>query len=61
LYQILKSEERSKILLAIADALEKNASAISLENEADVADAVLAGYENSLISRLTLKHEKARV
>ncbi|WVZ17200.1 hypothetical protein V8G54_010182 [Vigna mungo] len=56
--QILKSEERSKILLAIADALEKNASAISLENEADVADAVTAGYENSLISRLTLKHEK---
>nr|BAI22477.1 delta 1-pyrroline-5-carboxylate synthase [Vigna unguiculata] len=56
--QILKSEERSKILLAIADALEKNASAISLENEADVAVAVLAGYENSLISRLTLKHEK---
>ena len=47
--------------MAIADALEKNASAISLENEADVADAVLAGYENSLISRLTLKHEKARV
>ncbi|BAT97175.1 hypothetical protein VIGAN_09054500 [Vigna angularis var. angularis] len=56
--QILKSEDRSKILLAIADALEKNASAISLENEADVADAVAAGYEISLISRLTLKHEK---
>ncbi|KAL9303307.1 hypothetical protein ACSQ67_020570 [Phaseolus vulgaris] len=59
--QILKYEERSKILLAIADALEKNASLISLENEADVAEAVIAGYENSLISRLTLKPEKARI
>jgi len=61
LCQILKYEERSKILLAIADALEKNAILISRENEADVADAVAAGYENSLISRLTLKPEKARV
>ncbi|TKY63313.1 Delta-1-pyrroline-5-carboxylate synthase [Spatholobus suberectus] len=56
--QVLKSEERRKILLAIADALEKNESTIRLENEADVADAVAAGYEKSLISRLTLKHEK---
>ncbi|KAK7390511.1 hypothetical protein VNO78_25819 [Psophocarpus tetragonolobus] len=56
--QILKSEERRKILLAVADALEKNESTIRRENEADVADAVAAGYENSLISRLTLKQEK---
>ncbi|KAG5042489.1 hypothetical protein AAZX31_03G057000 [Glycine max] len=56
--QILKSEDRRKILLAIADALEKNESMIRHENEADVADAVVAGYEKSLISRLTLKQEK---
>lgn len=47
-------------MLAVADALEKNQNMIRLENEADVADAELAGYEKSLISRLTLKPEKAR-
>lgn len=47
-------------MLAMADALEKNESMIRLENEADVAVAVAAGYEKSLISRLTLKPEKAR-
>lgn len=46
-------------MLAIADALEKNVGMIRLENEADVADAKAAGYEKSLISRLTLKPEKA--
>ncbi|KAE9611073.1 putative glutamate-5-semialdehyde dehydrogenase, Glutamate 5-kinase [Lupinus albus] len=59
--QVLSSEERKKILLAMADALEKNASIITLENKADVADAEAAGYERSLISRLTLKPEKARL
>jgi len=44
--------------LAIANAFEKNASAISLENEVDV---VAAGFENSLISPLTLKDEKASI
>lgn len=47
-------------MLAVADALEKNKSLIRQENEADVAAAAIAGYENSLISRLTLKPEKAR-
>ncbi|XP_061353718.1 delta-1-pyrroline-5-carboxylate synthase-like isoform X1 [Gastrolobium bilobum] len=56
--QVLKSEERRKILLAMADALEKNENMIRLENQADVADAEEAGYEKSLISRLTLKPEK---
>ncbi|CAJ2655807.1 unnamed protein product [Trifolium pratense] len=56
--QALKSEERRKILLAVADALEKNQNMIRLENEADVADAVAAGYDKSLISRLTLTPEK---
>jgi delta-1-pyrroline-5-carboxylate synthetase len=59
-FQALKSEERRKILLAVADALEKNQTMIRLENEADVADAVAAGYDKSLISRLTLTPEKAR-
>lgn len=59
-FQALKSEERRKILLAVADALEKNQNMIMLENQADVAVAVAAGYDKSLISRLTLKPEKAR-
>ncbi|QHO53894.1 Delta-1-pyrroline-5-carboxylate synthase [Arachis hypogaea] len=56
--QVLNSEERRKILLAVADALEKNEGMIRVENEADVAAAEAAGYERSLISRLTLKPEK---
>lgn len=47
-------------MLAVADALEKNQKLIKLENEADIADALEAGYDKSLISRLTLKPEKAR-
>ncbi|OIV98622.1 hypothetical protein TanjilG_12745 [Lupinus angustifolius] len=56
--QVLSSEERSKILLAVADALENNESTIRSENEADIAAAEGAGYEKSLISRLALKPEK---
>ncbi|XP_057436937.1 delta-1-pyrroline-5-carboxylate synthase-like isoform X2 [Lotus japonicus] len=56
--QILNSEERRQILLDMADALENNDSMIRLENGADVADAEEAGYEKSLISRLTLRPEK---
>uniref|UniRef100_A0A2N9HTJ4 Delta-1-pyrroline-5-carboxylate synthase n=1 Tax=Fagus sylvatica TaxID=28930 RepID=A0A2N9HTJ4_FAGSY len=50
--QALESQERSKILLDIADALEANESVIMVENEADVAAALEAGYEKSLISGL---------
>ncbi|XP_068488910.1 delta-1-pyrroline-5-carboxylate synthase-like isoform X1 [Phaseolus vulgaris] len=57
-FQLLNSEERSKILLAIADALEKNEDKIRMENGADVADAEEIGYEKPLISRLTLRPEK---
>ncbi|XP_058729203.1 delta-1-pyrroline-5-carboxylate synthase-like isoform X3 [Vicia villosa] len=56
--QALKSEERREILLAVADALEKNQKLIRLENDADIDDASEAGYDKSLISRLTLKPEK---
>ncbi|RWW85676.1 hypothetical protein BHE74_00005626, partial [Ensete ventricosum] len=58
--QSLSSEERKKILLDIADALEANEKLIRIENEADVSAAQQAGYEKSLISRLTLKPGKAR-
>lgn len=44
----------------VADALEKGESLIRIENGADVADAEEAGYERSLISRLTLRPEKVR-
>lgn len=57
--QAISSEERSKILLDIADALEANEKQILTENEADLAAAQQAGYEKSLISRLELKSDKA--
>ena len=44
----------------IADALEANEKLIKAENEADIAAAQEAGYDNSLLSRLTLKPEKVR-
>ncbi|XP_073009048.1 delta-1-pyrroline-5-carboxylate synthase 1-like [Typha latifolia] len=56
--QSISSEERKKILLNIADSLEANERLIRTENEADVAAAQQAGYEKSLISRLTLKPGK---
>ncbi|XP_049357444.1 delta-1-pyrroline-5-carboxylate synthase-like isoform X2 [Solanum verrucosum] len=56
--QTLSSQERSKILLDIADALEAKEEEILAENEADVAAAQQAGYENSLISRLAMKPGK---
>jgi delta-1-pyrroline-5-carboxylate synthetase len=54
----LSSDERKKILLDVADALEANVDLIRTENEADVAAAQDAGYEKSLIARLTLKPGK---
>ncbi|KAL2539925.1 Delta-1-pyrroline-5-carboxylate synthase B [Abeliophyllum distichum] len=56
--QAMSSEERSKVLLNIADALEASEKLIIAENEADVAEAQQAGYEKSLISRLALKPGK---
>ncbi|KAF9591307.1 hypothetical protein IFM89_003619 [Coptis chinensis] len=57
--QGLSSEDRKKILLDIADALEENENLIILENEDDVAAAQMDGYEKSLISRLALRPGKA--
>ncbi|XP_060675436.1 delta-1-pyrroline-5-carboxylate synthase isoform X2 [Ziziphus jujuba] len=56
--QALSSQDRKKILLDIADALEANEKVISVENEADVAAAQQAGYEKSLIARLLLRPRK---
>nr|AML23859.1 Delta1-pyrroline-5-carboxylate synthetase [Kosteletzkya pentacarpos] len=56
--QAVDSEDRKRILLDIADALEANESLIKVENEADVAAAEDDGYEKSLISRLSLKPGK---
>ncbi|MDF5361752.1 hypothetical protein P3687_25880, partial [Vibrio parahaemolyticus] len=42
-------------MLKIADALEAHQNEIRIENEADVAVAQQAGYENSLVARLALK------
>lgn len=56
--QALSSQDRKKILLGVADALEANEKLIKIENEADVAAAQQAGLEKSLISRLALKPGK---
>ncbi|PIA54602.1 hypothetical protein AQUCO_00900873v1 [Aquilegia coerulea] len=56
--QGLSSENRRKILLDIADALETNEKLIKAENGADVVTAQQAGYDKSLISRLELKPGK---
>lgn len=56
--QALSSQDRKKILLGVADALEANEKLIKIENEADVAAAQQAGLEKPLISRLALKPGK---
>ncbi|XP_058109467.1 delta-1-pyrroline-5-carboxylate synthase-like [Magnolia sinica] len=56
--QGLSSQDRRKFLLDIADALDTNEKLITVENEADVAAAQQAGYDKSLLSRLTLKPGK---
>lgn len=45
-------------MLDVANALEANEDLIRSENEADVAVAQDAGYEKSLVARLTLKQGK---
>nr|GEW73265.1 hypothetical protein [Tanacetum cinerariifolium] len=47
------ANERSRILFDITDALEANEKVILHKNEADVATAKDAGYEESLVSRLS--------
>ncbi|XP_057511979.1 delta-1-pyrroline-5-carboxylate synthase-like [Actinidia eriantha] len=56
--QGLSSEDRVKILLDVADALEANESSIMAENDADVAAAESTGYDKALVSRLALKPGK---
>ncbi|KAH6762711.1 delta1-pyrroline-5-carboxylate synthase 1 [Perilla frutescens var. hirtella] len=56
--QAMSSHDRSKILLDIADALEASEKLVTAENEADVSEALKAGYEKSLVSRLALKPGK---
>lgn len=48
-------------MLDVADALEANEDLIRAENEADVVTAQDAGYEKSLVARLTLKPGKVGV
>lgn len=56
----MRSQERCKILLDVADALEASEKLILAENEADVSEAQQAGYEKALVSRLALKPGKVR-
>ncbi|XP_047324072.1 delta-1-pyrroline-5-carboxylate synthase-like [Impatiens glandulifera] len=54
----LSSEERRKLLLDIADALEANESLINAENQVDVYTAETRCYDKSLTSCLILKPGK---
>ncbi|CAK9185366.1 unnamed protein product [Ilex paraguariensis] len=56
--QGLPSQDRRKILLDVAEALEANESLIMIANETDVATAQDAGYNESIVSRLALKPGK---
>lgn len=47
-------------MLDVADALEASEKLIIAENDADVIEAQKAGYEKSLISRLSMKSGKVR-
>ncbi|KAJ8747353.1 hypothetical protein K2173_012933 [Erythroxylum novogranatense] len=58
--QALSSEDRKKILLGIADALEANENLIKAENEADLDAAEAARMETALIARLALKPGKIK-
>ncbi|XP_076908644.1 delta-1-pyrroline-5-carboxylate synthase-like [Bidens hawaiensis] len=58
--QALTSEERKKVLLDVAAALEANEQFIVLENDADVEAAREAGYDEALVARLALKPSKIR-
>ncbi|XP_062092613.1 delta-1-pyrroline-5-carboxylate synthase [Humulus lupulus] len=58
--QALSSEDRKKILLDIADALEANEELIKAENELDISEAQLAGYEKPLVARLGLSASKIK-
>lgn len=61
LLQALSSEDRKKILLDIADALEANETTIKAENELDVAAAQEAGLEESLVARLVMTPGKVKL
>ncbi|ESQ44893.1 hypothetical protein EUTSA_v10010150mg [Eutrema salsugineum] len=56
--QALSSEDRRKILLDIANALEANEKTIKAENDLDVVAAQEAGYEESMVARLVMKPGK---
>ncbi|GFP86355.1 delta-1-pyrroline-5-carboxylate synthase [Phtheirospermum japonicum] len=58
--QAMPSQERSQVLLDVADALEASEKLIISENENDVAEAQQAGYDKSLVSRLALKPGKIK-
>uniref|UniRef100_A0A0E0CAA5 Delta-1-pyrroline-5-carboxylate synthase n=1 Tax=Oryza meridionalis TaxID=40149 RepID=A0A0E0CAA5_9ORYZ len=58
--QKLSSEERKKILLDIADALEANEDLITSENQADLDLAQDIGYDKSLVARMTIKPGKIK-
>ena len=56
--QSLSREDKSRGLLAVADALEKNAAAIIGENKKDLENAKAAGTSDALLDRLMLDEKR---
>ena len=56
--QSLSREDKSRGLLAVADALEKNAAAIIGENKKDLENAKAAGTSDVLLDRLMLDEKR---
>ncbi len=54
----LSAEQKTKILHAIADALEKDRESIQAENALDVVDAKQNGISAALVDRLTLNDQR---
>lgn len=56
--QALTSDEKNRGLLAVADALEKNSSAIIAENAKDVENARARGTSDAMVDRLILTEKR---
>lgn len=56
--QALTSDEKNRGLLAVADALEKNASAIIAQNAKDVENARAHGTSDAMVDRLVLTEKR---
>ncbi|MDD3064793.1 MAG: glutamate-5-semialdehyde dehydrogenase [Endomicrobiaceae bacterium] len=57
---LLSSEQKNAVLLAMAQALEKNSEDIIFHNKIDVDVAKSQGFDNALTDRLTLNEKRVK-